>query len=226
MTRMFSLANLGKSLIVLSVFTSLSVMSNDYDKEVEYEVSITNVTKKQIFTPILAATHGSSVALFKAGKPASPQLATLAESGNPQPLATLLRANAKVMQVKTNPDVLLPGKTVKIRIKGNRTASRLSVAAMLIPSNDAFFAVNAIKLPFKKKVVVARAYDAGSEVNDELCSNIPGPPSVCNGVGESPGTGGEGFVHVHSGIHGIADLKASEYDWKNPVAIIKIRRIK
>ena len=71
----------------------------------------------------------------------------------------------------------------------------------------------------------APAYDAGSEINDELCSSIPGPFfTECNGPGGggSPG-GGEGFVHIHRGIHGVGDFEPSERDWKNDVAQIRIR---
>jgi len=37
---------------------------------------------------------------------------------------------------------------------------------------------------------------------------------------------GEGFVHVHSGIQGIADLDAARYDWRNPIAKISVKRVK
>ena len=63
-----------------------------------------------------------------------------------------------------------------------------------------------------------------SEPNDEDCDNIPGP--VCDGAGPSPGAGGEDYVHIHAGIHGIDDLVASERDWRNPVAYITITRVK
>ena len=100
---------------------------------------------------------------------------------------------------------------------------------MLIPTNDGFFAVNGIEGPSDNQTltVYSPAYDAGSEVNDELCSNIPGPFfGECGGPGGGgkPG-GGEGYVHIHAGIHGIGDLTAAARDWRNPVAKIVIRRI-
>ena len=70
------------------------------------------------------------------------------------------------------------------------------------------------------------AYDAGSERNDELCASIPGPFfAECGGAGSGgkPG-GGEGYVHIHAGIHGIGDLHPAQRDWRNPVAQITIRR--
>ena len=44
----------------------------------EYEVTVTNLTRGQQFTPILVATHQAGVRLFELGSPASPQLKTLA----------------------------------------------------------------------------------------------------------------------------------------------------
>ena len=55
-----------------------------------YEVTITNITKGQTFTPQLVVTHSSSVRLFSLGQPASPALEVLAEGGDTQPLTDLL----------------------------------------------------------------------------------------------------------------------------------------
>jgi hypothetical protein len=48
--------------------------------------------------------------------------------------------------------------------------------------------------------------------------------ALCAGAGGSPGVGGEGFVHIHPGIHGIGDLIPAQRDWRNPVAKISIER--
>ncbi|MEZ5601637.1 MAG: hypothetical protein R3F36_12070 [Candidatus Competibacteraceae bacterium] len=54
--------------------------------------------------------------------------------------------------------------------------------------------------------------------------SIPGP--LCGGEGGSPNVGGEGFVHIHAGIHGIGDLNAADYDWRNPVATVTVERVR
>ena len=103
----------------------------------------------------------------------------------------------------------------------------VTVTSMLIPTNDAFIAVNGVKGPKSNhgpKVIMSPAYDAGSEPNDELCSNIPGP--VCGGDGGSPAASGEGYVHIHAGIQGIGDLNSADFDWRNPTAKITIKRMK
>ena len=45
------------------------------------------------------------------------------------------------------------------------------------------------------------------------------------GGGGMPSGGEEGFVHVHSGIHGVGDLDEAARDWRNPVARIVVRRL-
>lgn len=63
--------------------------------------------------------------------------------------------------------------------------------------------------------------DAGSEENNELCKSIPGPACAADSGNEASGNG-EGFVHVHPGIHGLGDLADGRYDWRNPMVQIKV----
>ena len=55
-----------------------------------YEVTVTNLTRGQRFTPVLVATHEDGFHLFQLGQPASSQLKTLAEEGNTGPMVALL----------------------------------------------------------------------------------------------------------------------------------------
>ncbi len=66
-----------------------------------------------------------------------------------------------------------------------------------MPTYDAFFAVNGVEGPRGRDVVThySPAYDAGTEANDELCTHIPGPPTVCQGEGFNPARGVDNFVH-------------------------------
>jgi hypothetical protein len=114
---------------------------------------------------------------------------------------------------------------VTITVSAHSRASHLSLAAMMLPTNDGFIALDDVPLPRGQQAAsyISNGYDAGSEPNDELCVNIPGP--TCGGAGPSPEASGEGFVHVHAGIHGVGDLQASEYDWRNPVAYVSVRRM-
>lgn len=202
----------------------------------QYEVTITNLTRGQQFTPVLVATHREGVTLFTLGEPASSQLATLAEEGNTGPLTSLLLSRPEVKDVQSSPapppasNLIDPGESITVRVEGGQGFDHFSVAAMLIPTNDGFFALNGVEAPKGNKAVAlfAPAYDAGSERNDELCASIPGPNfAECGGPGGGAAVTGdeEGYVHIHAGIHGIGDLIEADRDWRNPVAKITIRRV-
>ena len=195
----------------------------------EYKVTVTNLTRGQQFTPILVATHQAGVRLFELGRPASSQLKTLAEEGNVGPMTTLLLGNPHVRDVVNSGMLLNPGQSVTQRVSTHGRFDNVSVAAMLIPTNDGFFAVNDLEGPNGQETITvfSPAYDAGTERNDELCASIPGPNFMeCGGPGGggAPG-GGEGYVHIHAGIHGIGNLHPDIRDWRNPVAKITIHRV-
>lgn len=193
-----------------------------------FEVTITNITKAQTFTPILIASHRAGVTLFGLGQPASVELEQLAEAGDTAPLTALLEANPDVKEVVTAAGPLPAGQSVTLSVASGGGFKSVSVAAMLIPTNDGFFAINGMTVPSGKSESVFRspAYDAGTELNDELCAHIPGPGNVCQGEGFNPSRdGAEGFVHVHDAIHGIGDLPSSAWDWRNPVAYVVVKRV-
>lgn len=193
-----------------------------------YEVRITNLTPGQSFTPILGATHSAAAAIFVPGTPASAELKTLAEEGNVAPLTAALNAMpASVIEVTATTGLSGPGVTRSLTLMGGGTYNRLSLAAMLIPTNDAFIGLDtALPMGSEVKVVYAYAYDAGTEVNDELCASIPGPSfPECGGPGGggSPGKG-EGAIVISSGMLGVGNF-ARTRDWNNPVARVVIYRL-
>ena len=216
----------------------------------EYEITVTNLTQGQWFTPILAIGHNRGFALPGAGQVASgTPLETLAETGNPGPLADEAEATRGVYQTVIAPDpdglagvLLPPGESVTFRLPATRVRSeRLSVAAMLTPTNDAFFALRGVRAPRRHQPATyyAPAYDAGTEVNSELCSEIPGPPPLAEILNcsldaasdASTGAPEEGVIHIHNGIHGLpnvvdSELNPMDQDWNNPVAKVVIQRIR
>ncbi len=200
-----------------------------------YEVSITNLTKAQTFTPQLIATHAHSVHLFTPGQPATEALEILAEGGDTAPLTDALEAlGGRVGDVATAAGLLLPGESRSIVIQASPSHRHLSVAAMLIPTNDTFFAIDAMTLPRSgTQSEFATAWDAGTEANDQSCTNIPGPR--CGGAGHSPGPNeaDEGYIYVSNGFHELGTddgaggevLRPPEYDWHNPVARVTVKRV-
>ena len=216
-----------KTLATLAL-TSAALLSTaaqaDYSANRTYQVSVTNISKGLQFTPLLSASHKRSVSFFEVGELASPELALLAEGGDVGPLNTLLESlTADVADTTATEGLLSPGETVEFTIESEKHFQRLSLAAMLLPTNDSFVALNTVRLPrYGAITYYAKAYDAGSEPNDELCANIPGP--VCGGAGPSADAGGEGFVFPSQGIHGEGELSAAAYDWRGAVAKVTIYR--
>jgi hypothetical protein len=207
-----------------TLLVSAPAFGDDYKGAPTFEVTITNITPGQTFTPILAATHRSSISYFELGKPASAEIAELAESGSTAGLEALLAGVPNlVFDTASTGGLLGPGESITIEVRARGQFSRLSLAGMLIPTNDTFVALNNVPLPRQGASYTAIAYDAGSELNDELCANIPGP--YCKGEGLSD-ENGEGFVHVSSGVHGFADLDPGVFDWRNPVAQVEVSRKK
>lgn len=203
--------------------------------KLQYEVTITNLTRGQTFTPQLVLTHDKSVKIFEAGEAASDALELLAEGGDTGPLTDELSEHPRsIGEITTISGLLGPGESATVMIKASHRRRYLSLAAMLIPTNDTFVALQRVRLPHHgSRVFTALAYDAGTEANDQNCAHMPGPR--CGGEGpSSPSEDDEGFIYVSNGFHdlGSADENGNEilgpavYDWRNPVARIKIRRIR
>lgn len=233
MTTYFSprLSLLAASLTLLAGAASLSAPAVAESGVRAYEVTITNLTRGQQFTPILVASHRAGVELFEFGQPASSELEALAENGNTAPFAATLGGNPDVLDVTDTGGLLNPGESVTVQVETNGRYDHLSVASMLIPTNDGFLALNGVEGPEggHSRTFYSGAYDSGSERNDENCASIPGPFfEECGGPGSggAPDGGEEGFVHVHAGIHGNGDLQAAERDWRNPVARIVVRQVR
>ena len=217
----------------LAILATLAATAAQADYTVKYEVTITNVTRGQTFTPQLVVAHSRGVRLFKLGAPASLSLEILAEAGDTSPLTDDLLAHSyRVSDVHTVPGLLGPGESVTTTLEATPHHRYLSLAAMLIPTNDTFVALNGVPLPRRAAAHMALGYDAGTEANDQNCLNIPGPR--CGGEGHSSKTsdGDEGHIHISNGFHllpaadGGEVLEPSGYDWRNPIARVAVRRLR
>jgi hypothetical protein len=212
----------------------VSLLGASQAMSAEYDVTITNVSHGTIFTPIFVISHKPGIKLFELGHPASSELAAIAEGGDFSSLATSLQGDTRVVDTADSaallPDssgLLLPGASVTVSLRAPNGSGQISLASMMLPTNDGFIALNGVDIPRNQRSVsyYSPGYDAGSEPNDELCVSIPGGGPCGGGEGGSPGAGGEDYVHIHSGIHGIGDLSSSSHDWHNPAAHITIKRV-
>lgn len=221
------------SITIACLLALFATSASANGRTTRYEITITNLTKGQTFTPILVATHGTSFSIFEPGQPASIELEVLAEGGATAPLADEISAAGGT--TASTEGLLGPGETTSLVIDAARGHRTLSVGAMLIPTNDTFFALNGVRLPwYGTRSFDAPGYDAGTEANDQSCGSMPGPR--CGGEGHSPGPneGDEGFVHIGNGFHDLGDVDEAgnevlgpfTYDWRNSVARIVVRRIR
>lgn len=190
-----------------------------------FTVTFTNVSK-QIMAPVVVAVHMDNPGLyFELGEPASEALAALAEDGDGSALQAAVAATpgvTDVAMIRGAGGVIMPGETAVVELPAHGYAQFVSLAGMLVTTNDAFVAIRNLHMPDYGTVFAdALAYDAGSERNTESCDHIPGPP--CDNAGVRMTDGAEGFVHVHPGISGEGDVPAISYDWRNPVARISVQ---
>ena len=190
-----------------------------------FDVTITNLTKGQIISAPVVAAHDPGIAIFQVGSAASDQLAALAEDAAADDLIALLESvGAEVEQAGTG---IPPGGQVTVRIEASGLNRVISAVGMLVTTNDAFFGLDSVRPRGRSTAYRVPAYDAGSEANNENCAFIPGPPCGNGGVRDS--VDAEGFVHIHNGVHGIAEsqggLVPSRDDWRNPVAQITVTRV-
>ena len=131
-------------IMIFILVSGLSYADQDRDKDKrKYEVTITNLTRGQVFSPPIVIRHSRNFNLFKLGDPASDGLALLAEEGNPEDLIDEL--NPKFDYAVADGPVL-PGasESVTLKIDKRGRGSLISVAGMLVTTNDAFFAVRDI----------------------------------------------------------------------------------
>ncbi len=166
----------------------------------------------QLLTDAVCAIHRRRLKLLELGTAASAGLAELAEDGDSSLLRDEFRNTPGVRRVMLG-DFLSKSESLSINFRARRRDRITCVFGMLVASNDAFPAVFSMKLPRIRNAlrrIRARVYDAGSEVNTESCSHVPGGPCNAHGIGiEENGT-----IERHPGILGIADLDPDQFGWR------------
>ncbi len=188
-------------------------------------ITVTNLTKGQILTPAVVITHSEEAPpLFVPGEPASAELAALAELGSTNGLTNKFSAEEGVLDVTTLSEFIHPTRTATVNVKFDANHWLISSASMLEMTNDGFVSLLRAEVPCTgSNTYFVGGWDAGSEANTELCSQIPAPCPVPVRSGSCTVGSAEGAVHVHSGIHGCGGFPAEIYDWGYPVAMISIQ---
>lgn len=201
----------------------------------ELEVKLVNLTHSIAFTPILVAAHNSDASLFHVGETASMALQKMAEGGNTADLKTAVTAAGGVNLDLTSAPTMAGVSSMGMLDTGSNMY--LSVTAMMLPTNDGFVGLDSWKIPTEAGTytVMLNAYDAGTEVNDEIINGggaagvagIPADPSGNAGTGATGASANEANmnVHIHPGnvgdtnaTGGISDVNSTVHRWLNPVA--------
>jgi hypothetical protein len=206
----------------------------------EIEVTIVNMTGYSYFTPLLVAAHPHDVRMFTEGEAASTSLQAMAEGGDISGLNDEFTAVGASTAQNPAGGLLAPGVKTTAVVQSGTGNDSLSVAAMILPTNDGFVALNGWKIPSRPGTYTftLNAYDAGTEANDEIVNGggapgVPGIPADPGGIAGSGATGAaafaEGHVHIHRGIlgdtnatGGISDLDSRYHRWINPVAEVTV----
>lgn len=216
-------------------FASSTAMAQDLS------ITVTNLTQGLHFTPILTSAHTSDNSLFMVGSAATAELQMMAEGGDISGLVSMLSSADANISENPAEGLLAPGMSTTYTLTNDSANTHLSMATMILPSNDGFVGLSGWQIPTEAGTytVMLNAYDAGTEANNELV-NGGGAPGVL-GIPAAPsggsGTGGTGvtdtetntMVHVHRGTigdddmdGGKSDLNNSIHRWLNPVAKLTV----
>ncbi len=218
---------------ILSLWLAGCGSDNDNPpKSASYRISVTNVSANQPLSPLAVVLHESGYMAWEVGSAANQDLEVLAESGDPSDLIATADADPAVLDTAQGTGVVLPGETDSVDLSApGGTTIHLTLATMLVNTNDAFGGINARMLEAlevgQSATYMVPAFDAGTEANSESMATVPGPAA-----------GGEGFnaarddtdaVHIHPGVISSQDGLAgsvldSSHRWDNPVMKVVVTR--
>ena len=224
-----------RSALCLLAATTLAACggSSKDDPEQMLRVTVTNLTAGQPMSPVLAAVH-TGAAGWAAGSSASIALEMLAEGGDASALAVELAAAGGLAEANGSAPIG-PGASDSHELSfAADSGALLTVATMLVNTNDAFAGLNAVAVGAMavgdRISQVLNAWDAGTEANSEAAGTLPGPAD-----------GGEGFnaarsdsldvVRIHAGVVSSADGLATSvlsgmHRFDNPVIRVEVERIR
>jgi len=199
-----------------------------------FEVTVSNLTNAQPLSPIAVIAHQPGYAVFTIGNAASVALEEMAEGGDNTALLDAAMTDTLVTVTVSGGAPIGPAgsETVTVDLLETDLPNlQISVATMLVNTNDAFTSLNAmVDSMVVGDVMTFRsvAYDAGTEADTEMAMTIPGPAG--GGTGFDPARDDQADrVAMHSGIvsqdDGLAtSILTEQHRFDNPVAQIRIER--
>jgi len=231
-----------RSLLLLMTFSTLLWLvgcgSDDGKKVVSdptpasFGVTVTNISASQPLSPVAVVLHGAEYSAWELGASASNALEVLAESGASTDLIQAADADPDVLATAAGSGVVMPGASDSVNLTVT-TADPifLTMATMLVNTNDAFGGLNARSLDDlevgQSATFMVPAYDAGTEANSESAATVPGP--AAGGEGYNAARDDTDVVHVHPGVISNQDGLAGSalngnHRWDNPVLKLVVTR--
>ena len=227
----------GLSLVALSCLVLTACDHNDdgepapmppADVSYTYEISVQNLTQGQPLSPVGVALHAEGV-MWEVGTPASEALEILAEGGDNSGFT----GADGVLASSSGAGPIPPGGTETVTVTViNQPDSYLSVATMLVNTNDAFAGITGYALADLEvnstMAMVLPVLDAGTEANAERAGTIPGPAD--GGEGYNSERDDADVVSYHPGVVTADDgltlsVLSGAHRFDNPAVKISITRI-
>jgi len=199
-----------------------------------YEFTVTNLTANQPISPVAIVLHTSDYQGWSNGSAASSGLEMLAEGGDSSSFLSEAQASTSVSKTGSGTGVLVPGGSEVITATTTQSSDlQVSLAGMLVNSNDAFAGADGLSLGSlavgAAKKVMLPVYDAGTEANTETAASIPGPAGGGTGF-DATRDDKNNFVTIHRGMvtssDGLVTSALNEsHRFDNPAMMVSIRRI-
>ncbi|MFK7732418.1 MAG: spondin domain-containing protein, partial [Pseudomonadales bacterium] len=143
-----------------------------------FDISVTNLTAAQPFSPVAVLITEAGNPAFVVGEAASTGLEMLAESGD----NSQLLADMNSISETSGESPLAPGADATFTLEldsSDPSGTELTVLTMLVNTNDAITGVQGVNIGDLAvdgtMMMTGISYDSGTEANDELAANIPGP---------------------------------------------------
>ena len=194
-----------------------------------FMVTVQNMTAGQPFSPPAIIAHGPGYTRPSGGDSTSGGLEVLAEGGNPSGFLSEVAGNSDVSVATSLGGPVGPGGSGSTIVSFGGTDMRITVVSMLVNTNDAFTTATVMNLSSlnvgdSENQMGITTYDAGTEVNDQLAANIPGPAAGGEGFNADRGNEG-GSVTAHQTLQaGVGDIDVAALNWSDPVLNVTVTR--
>lgn len=207
---LISASIIAASLTLVACGGSNSSNSTSTQTLYEFKIEVLNLTNAQPLSPPAIVAHSSGYQMFDEATRASIALEHLAESGSNAQIISEANSNVETYASEAATTPIEPGAQASYSLVFDEplTDAKVSVATMLVNTNDAFTGQKNIDISTLEinasMSVSGPVWDAGTEGNSETAATIPGP------VGDSPDDSHKAFdaerssdlnyVVFHSGV--------------------------